>query len=66
MVFSWNDDDPADADSAMYHGNIQRGSASLNLLGGLVDPPEEPADSASFFARSNNVRPAKCKNLRGV
>ena len=52
VVFSWNDRDPENDDpetGPMYHGN-NRGSASLNLLGGLVNPPPEPpADMVGSF-----------------
>ena len=40
----------------MYHGRDNRGSASLNLLGGLTNPPPEPEDSQSFFLGVENVR----------
>ena len=55
VVFSWNDNDPTtpDRNDAMRH--MVRGSASLNLLGGLPDPPPEPADTRSFTFRVNNV-----------
>ena len=34
----------------MYHGGSNRGSASLNLLGGLLDmPPESPAGTTGSF-----------------
>ena len=56
VVFSWNPNDPADKDSPTYHGTERRGSTSLNLLGGLVDPPELPDDLDSFSIRVSNVR----------
>ena len=57
VIFSWNDNDPTtqDGSDAMYHTTNGRGSASLNLLGGLPDPPPEPADTRSFTFRVNNV-----------
>ena len=34
----------------MYHSGTNRGSASLNLLGGLLDmPPEPPAGTTGSF-----------------
>ena len=51
MVFSWNDNDPENDDpgSPGYHAT-NRGTASLNLLGGLVNaPPEPPADMVGSF-----------------
>ena len=44
-----------DGSDARYHTTTGRGSASLNLLGGLPDPPPEPADTSSFTFRVNNV-----------
>ena len=60
VVFSWNDNDPAndDPDSGpMYHGSNNRGSASLNLLGGLINMPPEPqaGTTGSFNITVNNV-----------
>ena len=57
VVFSWNDVDPTmpDGSDAMYHGTTGRGSASLNLLGGLPDPPPDPSDTRSFTFTVNNV-----------
>ena len=56
VIFSWNDVDPTmpDGSDAMQH--TTRGSASLNLLGGLSDPPPEPSDTRSFAFTVNNVR----------
>ena len=44
VVFSWNDADPTapDGSDAMYHQT--RGSASINLLGGLRSTPPDPSD----------------------
>ena len=53
VIFSWNENDPANDDpenGPVYHGVSNRGSASLNLLGGLIDmPPEPPADTVGSF-----------------
>jgi len=56
VVFSWNDADPTrpDGSDAMYH-QMNRGSASVNLLGGLPNPPPAPADSEEFFIGVNSV-----------
>ena len=56
MVYSWNDVDPADINDAQYHGPTQRGSASLNLLGGQTEVPPDPADIQSFTIAVNDVR----------
>ena len=63
VVFSWNENDPANDDpenGSVYHGFINHGSASLNLLGGLIDmPPEPPANTVGFFNITvDNVRSA--------
>ena len=43
-----------DGSDAMYH-RTARGSASVNLLGGLPDPPPEPSDSETFFIGVDSV-----------
>ena len=55
VIFSWNDVDPTmpDGRDAMRH--TTRGSASVNLLGGLPDPPPVPSDSETFFIGVENV-----------
>ena len=50
-----------DGSDAMYHGAAGRGSASLNLLGGLPDPPPEPSDSETFFIGVDGV--STCTNI---
>ena len=53
VVWSWHSDDPADPNSVPFHQHF--GTTSLNLLGGLNNPPPEPADSDSFIIASINV-----------
>ena len=57
VIFSWNDVDPTmpDGSDAMYHTTTGRGSASVNLLGGIPDPPPEPSDSETFFIGVDSV-----------
>ena len=60
VVFSWNENDPTNDDAEtglVYHGFNNRGSASLNLLGGLINiPADPPAESiGSFNVTVNNV-----------
>lgn len=55
VVYSWHSNDPADADSAMYHTQTQRGAVSLNLLGGQRELPPDPSDLQSFTVAVNNV-----------
>ena len=54
VVFSWGAADPADI-SLTYHGEKERGSVSLNLLGGLVDVPPQPSDAQNFTVAVNQV-----------
>ncbi len=57
MIFSWNDADPVgdDPNQVMYHGNQNRGTFSLNLLGGQQDPPPDPADLQTLSITVSNV-----------
>lgn len=55
VVFSWNDNDPTAEDGSDATRHQIRGAASVNLLGGLVNPPPEPSDTQSFTLRANNV-----------
>jgi len=57
VVFSWNDADPTrpDGSDAMYHLVNGRGSASVNLLGGLHNTPPDPSNTRSFTVRVNDV-----------
>ena len=59
VVFSWNDNDPVndDAESGPMYHSANRGSASLNLLGGLVNPPLPPSADmiGSFNVTVDNV-----------
>ena len=54
IIWSYNPSDPADANSVMYH-QFNRGSTSLNLLGGLESARKIPSDSKSFQVKNNNV-----------
>ena len=55
VIFSWNDVDPTMPDGSDASRHMTRGSASLNLLGGLPDPPPEPSDSETFFVGVDSV-----------
>ena len=54
IIWSYNPSDPANANSIMYH-QFNRGSTSLNLLGGLESARTIPSDSKSFQVKNNNV-----------
>ena len=53
MVWSWHSGDPATPDSVMQHEYM--GSMSINLLGGLGNPPSQPSDSDSFIIANIDV-----------
>ncbi|XP_064397923.1 DBH-like monooxygenase protein 1 homolog [Halichondria panicea] len=57
VIFSWNDADPVgdDPNQVMYHGNQNRGTFSLNLLGGQQDPPPDPADLQTLSITVSNI-----------
>ena len=57
MIYAWNEADPDgdDPNAVMYHGNANRGTQSLNLLGGQQVVPPDPADLESFDVIVNNV-----------
>ena len=53
MIWSYKTTDPEDKDSVTYH--TDRGSASVNLLGGSETERSTPSDSKSFIVRNENV-----------
>ena len=55
VVYSWNDNDPTTQDGSDAMRHTTRGSASVNLLGGLTNLPPDPSDTRSFTFRVNNV-----------
>ena len=59
VVYSWGSADPASATltSDQYHGPVNRGSVSLNLLGGLRNKPPQPSDAQNFTIAVNKVQP---------
>ena len=54
MIWSYRTSDPTNVNSIGYH-NGDRGSASVNLLGGLEETRTIPSDSKSFIVRNKNV-----------
>ena len=65
-MYSWNDNDPANDDAVSgpaYHSS--RGSASLNLLGGLQNMPPQPqaGTTGSFNVTVDNVSVKKKKHF---
>ncbi len=58
VIFSWNDADPVndEPNQVMYHGTTNRGSLSVNLLGGQQEVPPDPADLESFDITVDAVR----------
>ena len=57
VIYSWSEVDPAgdDPNAVLYHGNTNRGTQSLNLLGGQQEVPPDPADLQSFDVTVDNV-----------
>ena len=53
VIWSWNDNDPVNNIPSFHQ---LQGATSLNLLGGLVDPPQDPPDAQTFALTVNNVR----------
>ena len=53
VVYSWNDNKPTDTNSISYHQ--QRGSTSINLLGGLPYSPDVPDDAYTFIIGVEDV-----------
>ena len=50
VIFSWNNADPVNDDPAQaeYHGPVNRGSFSINLLGAQQEVPPDPVDLQTF------------------
>ena len=57
MIYAWNEADPDgdDPSKVMYHGNMNRGTQSLNLLGGQQEVPPDPSDLENFDVTVQNV-----------
>ena len=53
-MWSWHSSDPEDEASVLQHQF--KGATSLNLLGGLNNPPPIPPDSDSFTITMESVR----------
>ena len=53
-MWSWNDQDPPVNGVPARH--TMQGSAVANLLGGLINPPQNPPDAQTFTIGVNNVR----------
>lgn len=53
VIYSWHDEDPADRDSLAKHR--VRGSRSVNLLGGLQNPPNDPELLSNFIIAAEDV-----------
>ena len=53
IVWSWQTNDPTNGSALVMH-NFQ-GATSLNLLGGLPNPPQDPVDVQSFDITISDV-----------
>ena len=58
VIYAWNSNDPTDDDpeAIAYHGTTNRGAASLNLLSGVTNPPQDDGNLQSFTIQVENVR----------
>ena len=52
-MWSWNDQDPVNGVPSRH---TSQGSAPVNLLGGLVNQPQDPPDAQNFTIAVGNVR----------
>ena len=57
VIYAWNEADPAgnDPNAVLNHGTRNRGTQSLNLLGGQQEVPSDPADLETFDVAVQNV-----------
>ena len=57
MIYAWNEADPVgdDPNEVMRHGPTDRGTRNLNLLGGQLEVPPDPADLQSFDVTVDSV-----------
>ena len=52
-MWSWNDQDPVNGVPSFH---TSQGSTPVNLLGGLVNQPQDPSDAQNLTIGVNNVR----------
>ena len=61
IVYSWSDELPTvtqnsdRSETYTLRQHQDQGSASINLLGGLPNPPQIPSDAKSFTVKDENV-----------
>ena len=58
-MWSFNEEDPSNGADGRFERHNFQGSRSLNLLGGLIDPPADPPGTESFAIEVNNVSQLK-------
>ena len=54
-MWSFKEQDPPNGADRRFIVHDFQGSRSLNLLGGLVDPPEDPPGTESFTIEVDSV-----------
>ena len=54
-MWSFKEQDPPNGADGQFIPHDFQGTRSLNLLGGLVDPPADPPGTQSFAIEVNNV-----------
>ena len=54
-MWSFKEEDPPNGADGQFERHDFEGSRSLNLLGGLIDPPADPPGTESFAIEVTNV-----------
>ena len=58
-MWSFKEEDPRNGADGRFERHDFQGSRSLNLRGGLIDPPADPLGTESFAIEVNNVSQLK-------
>ena len=54
-MWSFKEEDPPNGADGQFERHDFQGSRSLNLLGGLIDPPADPPGTESFAIEVTDV-----------
>ena len=55
IVWSFKEEDPPNGAEGTFIAHDYKGSRSVNLLGGLLNPPSDPPGTQSFTLAVSNV-----------
>ena len=61
-MWSFKDEDPPNGAEGTFIAHDYKGSRSVNLLGGLLNPPSDPPGTQSFTFAVNQVCIVCCHN----